>query len=133
MARLRSGRRSHKQDQLNSNGIPRFHDFFSRGTGSSNPSPSSRESRANLNLLESRAAKISNGPGFGFKPLGAGLTGTSGADAGIVYQDVDPIRRRLDRTEDLVRRRRALAHLLQLEEQPAAALRAVTGRDPVVD
>jgi mannose-6-phosphate isomerase-like protein (cupin superfamily) len=54
-------------------------------------------------LLESRAAKISNGPGFGFKPLGAGLTGTSGADAGIVYQDVEPIRRRLDRTEDLVR------------------------------
>jgi hypothetical protein len=71
-------------------------------------------------LLESRAAKISNGPGFGFKPLGAGLTGTSGADAGIVYQDVEPIRRRPDRTEDLVRR--ALARLLQLEEQPAAAL-----------
>jgi hypothetical protein len=42
-------------------------------------------------LLESRAAKISNGPEFGFKPLGAGLTGTSGADAGIVYQDVEPI------------------------------------------
>ena len=79
-------------------------------------------SRANLNLLESRAAKISNGPGFGFKPLGAGLTGTSGADAGIVYQDVEPIRRRLDRTEELVRPRRALARLLQLEEQPAAAL-----------
>jgi hypothetical protein len=47
MARLRSGRRSHKQDQLNSNGIPRFLDFFSRGTGSSNPSPSSGESVAN--------------------------------------------------------------------------------------
>jgi class 3 adenylate cyclase len=29
-ARLGSGRRSHKQDQLNSNGIPRFLDFFSR-------------------------------------------------------------------------------------------------------
>src|SRR5580704_8328744 len=42
-----NGRRSHKQDQSNSNGIPRFHDFFSRGTGSSNPSPSSGESRAN--------------------------------------------------------------------------------------
>jgi pimeloyl-ACP methyl ester carboxylesterase len=50
------------------------------------------------------------------------LTGTSGADAGIVYQDVEPIRRRLDRTEDLVRPRRALARLLQLEERPAAAL-----------
>jgi hypothetical protein len=48
MARLRSGRRSHKQDQLNSDGIPEFLDFFSRGTGSSNPSPSSAESRANL-------------------------------------------------------------------------------------
>src|SRR6202040_1369840 len=36
------------QDQLNSNGIPRFLDFFSRGTGSSNPSPSSGESLANL-------------------------------------------------------------------------------------
>jgi hypothetical protein len=33
---------------LNSNGIPRFLDFFSRGTGSSNPSPSSSESGANL-------------------------------------------------------------------------------------
>jgi hypothetical protein len=31
------------QDQLNSNGIPRFLDFFSRGTGS-NPVPSSAES-----------------------------------------------------------------------------------------
>jgi hypothetical protein len=41
---------------------------------------------------------------------------------GIVYQDVEPIRRRLDRTEDLVRPRRALMRLLQLEEQPAAAL-----------
>ena len=68
------------------------------------------------------SAKISNGPGLGFKLLGAGLTGTSGADAGIVDQDVEPIRRRLDRTEDLVRPRRALARLLQLEEQPAAAL-----------
>jgi hypothetical protein len=28
MARVISGRRSHKQDQLNSNGIPRFLDFF---------------------------------------------------------------------------------------------------------
>jgi len=55
------------------------------------------------------SAKISDGPGLGFKLLGAGLTGTSGADAGIVDQDVDPIRRRLDRTEDLVRPRRALA------------------------
>src|SRR6202035_5290156 len=51
MARLRSGRRSHKQDQLNSNGIPRFLDFFSRGTGSSNPSPSSGESGANSTPL----------------------------------------------------------------------------------
>ena len=33
MARLRSGRQSHKQDQLNSDGIPEFLDFFSRGTG----------------------------------------------------------------------------------------------------
>jgi hypothetical protein len=39
-----------------------------------------------------------------------------------VYQDVEPIRRRPDRTEDLVRPRRALARLLQLDEQPAAAL-----------
>jgi hypothetical protein len=54
--------------------------------------------------------------------LGIGLTGTSGADAGIAYLDVEPIRRRLDRTEDLVRPRCALARLLQLEEQPAAAL-----------
>jgi hypothetical protein len=51
MARLRSGRRSHKQDQLNSNGIPRFLDFFSRGTGSSNPSPSTGESEANFASL----------------------------------------------------------------------------------
>jgi hypothetical protein len=35
------------QDQLNSNGIPRFLDFFSHGTGSSNPSPSSGESGTN--------------------------------------------------------------------------------------
>ena len=68
------------------------------------------------------SAKISNGPGLGSKLLGAGLTGTSGAGAGIVDQDVEPIRRRLDRTEDLVRPPRALARLLQLEEQPAAAL-----------
>jgi hypothetical protein len=68
------------------------------------------------------SAKISNGPGLGFKLLGAGVTGTSGADAGIVDQDVEPIRRRLDRTEDLVRPRRARSRLLQLEEQPAAAL-----------
>src|ERR1700730_1954027 len=89
-------------------------EFRASETGSLVTAPSSRESRANLNLLESRAAKNSNGPGLGFKLLGAGLTGTSGADAGIVDQDVEPIRRRLDRTEDLVRPRRALARLLQL-------------------
>ena len=65
------------------------------------------------------SAKISNGPGLGFKLLGAGLTGTSGANAGIVDQDVEPIRRRLDRTEDLVRPRRAFA--------PAAARGAARG------
>jgi hypothetical protein len=32
------------------------------------------------------------------EPLGAGLAGTSGADAGIVDQDVEPNRRRPDRT-----------------------------------
>ena len=47
----------------------------------------------------------------------------NGVKVGLaVYQDVERIRRRLDRTEDLVRPRRALARLLQLEEQPAAAL-----------
>ena len=45
----------------------------------------------------------------------------NGVKVGLaVYQDVERIRRRLDRTEDLVRPRRALARLLQLEEQPAA-------------
>src|SRR6202035_3200475 len=38
-----SGGRSHTRS-VNSNGIPRSLDFFSRGTGSSNPSPSSRQS-----------------------------------------------------------------------------------------
>src|ERR1700730_9562601 len=47
----------------------------------------------------------------------------NGVKVGLaVYQDVEPIRRRLDRTEDLLRPWRALARLLQLEEQPAAAL-----------
>src|SRR6202035_5396971 len=36
------------QDQLNSDGIPRFLDFLARGTGSSNPSPYTSESDANL-------------------------------------------------------------------------------------
>ena len=65
------------------------------GTEGSNPVPSSEESyktRSSRRISMARpSAKISNGPGFGFKPLGAGLTGTSGADAGIVYQDVEPI------------------------------------------
>ena len=42
------------QDQLNSNGIPRFLDFFSRGTDGSNPSPSSAESCANPTSAKSK-------------------------------------------------------------------------------
>ena len=68
--------------------------------------PSSAESRANLSLGERRRKPPINGVKVGL----------------AVYQDVERIRRRLDRTEDLVRPRRALARLLQLEEQPAAAL-----------
>jgi hypothetical protein len=48
----------------------------------------------------------------------ARLTGTSGADAGIVDQDVEPIRRRLDRTKDLVRPRRALARCCSSRSSP---------------
>ena len=68
--------------------------------------PPSAESRANLSLGERRRKPPINGVKVGL----------------AVYQDVERIRRRLDRTEDLVRPRRALARLLQLEEQPAAAL-----------
>ena len=65
------------------------------------------------------SAKISDGPGLGFKLLGAGLTGTSGADAGIVDQDVEPTSPGPHRRP---RAAAARARLLQLEEQPAAAL-----------
>ena len=68
------------------------------------------------------SAKISNGSGVGFKPLGAGLTGTSGADAGIVYQDVEPSDVAWTAPKTWCGPRRALMRLLQLEEQPAAAL-----------
>src|SRR6202040_253217 len=52
VGRARRARRAGEaiQDQLNSDGIARFLDFFSRGTGSSNPSPPSGESSANQAL-----------------------------------------------------------------------------------
>jgi len=74
-----------------------------------------------LGQVRQEGAKISNGPGFGFKPLGTGLTGTGSADAGIVYQDVE----RSDVAWTAPKTscgRVARSRLLQLEEQPAAAL-----------